>query len=72
MVLLIDPYANRHLSMADIRLLNKVAGALAEAHDELDPGELADAVTAAYRPGMQAQALVMHIERGLRLDARRR
>jgi hypothetical protein len=56
MVLLIDPYANVYLSMADIRLMNKVAGA----------------ITNAYRLGMRAQALRMHIERDFRLDARRR
>jgi D-alanyl-D-alanine dipeptidase len=66
MVLLIDPYANRHLSMADIRLLNRVAAAMADAHEDLDPSDLAGAIVNAYRPGMAAQALMMHTERHLR------
>jgi hypothetical protein len=66
MVLLIDPYANPHLSMADIRLLNKVAAAMADAHEEMDPSDLAGAIVNAYRPGMQAQALMQHAERQLR------
>jgi len=66
MVLLIDPYANPHLSMADIRLLNRVAAAMADAHDEMDPSDLAGAIINAYRPGMGAQALMIHTERQLR------
>jgi len=71
MVLLIDPYANPHLSMADIRLLNKVAAAMAEAHEEMEVSDLAGAIINVYRPGMQARALMQHTERSLR-DARRR
>jgi hypothetical protein len=72
MLLIIDPYANRHLSMADIRLVNKVAGALVDAHDDLDPGLLARAIGQAYRSGMQAQVLKQHVERNLGLRARPR
>jgi hypothetical protein len=66
MVLLIDPYANRHLSMADIRFLNRVAAAMADAHEELDPSDLAGAIVNSYRPGMGAQVLMQHAERTLR------
>jgi len=72
MVLLIDPYANRHLSMADIRLLNRVAAAMADAHEEMDPSDLAGAIINAYRPGMGAQALMQHTERSLRDAGARR
>jgi len=71
MVLLIDPYANRHLSMADIRLLNRVAAVMADAHEEMDLSDLAGAIVNAYRPGMNPQALMQHTERSLR-DARPR
>jgi hypothetical protein len=58
--------------MADIRLVNKVAGALADAHDDLDPGLLARAIGQAYRSGMQAQVLKQHVERSLGLRTRPR
>jgi hypothetical protein len=72
MVLIIDPYANGNLSIADIRLVNKVAGALVEAHEDLDPGVLAGAIRQAYRSGMQAQVLKQHVERSLGLRTRPR
>jgi hypothetical protein len=64
MVLLIDPYANRHLSMADIRLVNRVAGDL---FDEVeDPALLINAIRASYRRGMAPEALKTHVQRYLR------
>ncbi len=68
MVLLIDPYANRHLSMADVRLVNRVADDLYNAHDDLDPERLAGAIRTAYRSGMRADALKIHVERSLGLQ----
>jgi hypothetical protein len=64
MVLLIDPYANRHLSMADIRLVNQVAGALFEEVE--DPAVLIRAIHASYRRGMDPAALKTHVQRHLR------
>jgi len=68
MVLLIDPYANRNLSMAEIRLVNRVAGELIDAHDDLDPAVLAFAIRRSYRSGMQSHALKLHVERDLGLS----
>ncbi len=67
MVLIIDPYANRHLSRSDIRLVNQVAGVLMDDHDDLDPHDVAGAITHTYRTGMRADALRQHVERHLRL-----
>jgi hypothetical protein len=64
MVLLIDPYAHRHLSMADIRLVNKVAGALFDEVD--DPAVLIRALHATYRTGMAMEALKVHVRRYLK------
>ncbi len=64
MVLLIDPYAHRHLSRADIRLVNQVAGDL---FDEVeDPLDLINAIRASYRQGMAREALRTHVQRHLR------
>jgi hypothetical protein len=68
MILLFDPYANRHWSMAEIRLVNKVADALFLAHDDLDLGRLDRAIRNAYRPGTHPHALKTHVERDLKLD----
>jgi hypothetical protein len=70
MFLLIDPYANRHLSRSDIRVVNQVAGELFNAHDDLDLGVLAGAISSAYRSGMRADALKLHVERDLGLRRR--
>jgi hypothetical protein len=70
MFLLIDPYANRHLSMSEIKLLNSVAGVIAEAHEDLDLELLAGAIKHAYRAGMQPQVLKAHVERDLGLNNR--
>ena len=70
MILLFDPYANRHWSMSDVRLVNKVADALFLAHDELDLSALTAAIRKIYRPGMHAHALMLHGSRELRLDSR--
>lgn len=67
MILLFDPYANRHWSIADVRLVNKVADALYAAHDDLDLTALSTAIRRAYRPGMHAHALMLHVSRELRL-----
>jgi len=67
MFLLIDPYANQHLSMAEIRLVNKVAIALLRDHEDLDSSVLARAIGKAYRHGMQDHALKLHVERDLGL-----
>jgi hypothetical protein len=72
MILLFDPYANPHLSMAEIRLVNKVADALFLSHDNLDLDRLGQAIRKSYRPGMQAFALKTHVERDLQLGAARR
>jgi hypothetical protein len=72
MFLLIDPYANRHLSMSEIKLLNNVAGVIAGAHDDLDLEQLAGAIKHAYRAGMQPHALKAHVERDLGLDTHSR
>jgi hypothetical protein len=67
MILLFDPYANRQWSMSDVRLVNKVADALYAAHENLDLSELSRAIRRAYRPGMHAHALMLHVSRELRL-----
>ncbi len=71
MILLFDPYANPSFSMADIRLVNKVADALFLAHDDLDLGRLGRAIRKNYRPGMHPDALQIHVERDMELGARR-
>jgi len=67
MVLIVDPYANRHLSRDDIRLVNRVAEAVAETYEDIDPGLIARAIDATYRTGMQPVALKQHVERHLAL-----
>jgi hypothetical protein len=68
MILLFDPYANRHWSMADVRLVNKVADALFIAHADLDLAALNRAIRKFYRPGMHAHALMLHVTRELHLN----
>jgi hypothetical protein len=58
MTLLFDPYAYRHWSFSDVRVVNKVADALVEAHEDIDLNWLSFAITKAYRPGMRAHALM--------------
>jgi hypothetical protein len=72
MILLFDPYANPNFSMADIRLVNKVADELFLTHDNLDLRLLGHAIRSAYRPGMHPHALKTHVERDLQLGAGRR
>jgi len=72
MIMLFDPYANPDFSMADIRLVNKVADALFLAHDDLDLNRLGRAIRANYRRGMHPHALQMHVERDMKLGAARR
>jgi hypothetical protein len=71
MTLIFDPYAYRHWSFSDVRVVNKVADVLVEAHEDIDMNLLSFAIRSAYRPGMQAQALMMHVARDLRLEERR-
>ncbi|OYV36039.1 MAG: hypothetical protein B7Z80_16725 [Rhodospirillales bacterium 20-64-7] len=71
MVLLIDPYAHRLWSMSEIRVANAVAAVLIRTHEALDIGELARAIRRAYRPGMQAHSLKLHVERDLGLEDRK-
>jgi len=68
MFLLFDPYTNRQWSMTDIRLVNKVADALLEANENLEPSEVVGAIRNVFRPGMGAQPLMLHARR--RLHAR--
>jgi hypothetical protein len=69
MILLFDPYANRQWSMAEIRLVNKVADELFQEHDDLDLDRLGRAIRKSYRPGMHPHALKTHVERYMELRA---
>ena len=66
MFLLFDPYTNRQWSMMDIRLVNKVADALLDADENLEPSEVVGAIRNVFRPGMGAQPLMQHAARRLR------
>jgi hypothetical protein len=61
MVLLFDPYAYPLWSMSDVRVVNQVADAVFSANEDIDLGELSGAIRSVYRPGMQAQALMVHV-----------
>jgi len=64
--LLFDPYTNRQWSMGDLRVVNRVADTLINAHEHLDPSEIAGAIRQVYRPGMEARPLLQHARRRLR------
>jgi len=66
--LLFDPYSDRQWSMGEIRLLNKVADAMICANDDIDPREIAGAIRHVFRPGMDAQPLLVHATRRLRAE----
>ena len=69
MLLLFDPYAYPLWSMSDVRVVNKVADAVFSANEDIDLTELSGAIRSVYRPGMQAQALMMHVNGILRRAA---
>jgi hypothetical protein len=70
MVLLFDPYAYPLWSMADVRVVNQVADAVCSANEDIDIAELSGAIRSVYRPGMKAQALMVHVNGILRNASR--
>jgi hypothetical protein len=66
MLLLFDPYAHPLWSISDVRVVNKVADAVVSANEDIDLAELSFAIRSVYRPGMKAQALMVHVNALLR------
>ncbi len=67
-MLLIDPYAYKHLSFKDIKFLNAVVDAIVSEKDEIDIKLLIITTLALYKPGMNKHALKTHVYRELKLN----
>lgn len=70
MIALFDPYAYQTRSRQDLKTMNAVGESLLSAYEEADPEHVCQAILSAYRPGIAAFALRMHVLRILRLESR--
>ncbi len=64
-VLLIDPYVYQHLNQSDICVVNTVAHIVSEDNEDINEEKLVETILAAYKPGMKARALLLHVKREL-------